>query len=284
MLLRDFFLGSIIGLLFLLTSKLANYLIEKHLRIYSADSIIEYSGRFSFFKETIFISLIFGLLYIINSFFHSFFSLVLLLSIFLSYGFIIKPYIYSYKSKLRDLEIEEKLLNELGIKVKVIIHESHFTNALTFGALPFSNIIVISKDLHQILSEDNLYAIVLHEIGHIKKKHLLFIFAYNLLMTIAFNYLLNRLLTNNDSSLNFFFILSGSCIVFGLCWYFLIAPIMRQFEYRADLYAANTIGFKNYCQAIQSLDSLSNGALTNNDFYHPNLNKRIQNVIKNCAK
>lgn len=280
---EEFLLGCFIGLIFLLCGKLLNFLIEKHLKIVSSDALLSNSDFLSIFKEAIITSILFGSLYLLNSLFHSFFSLIILLSILLSYGFIIKPYVYSITTKNRDFELETKLKNDFNLNVKIFIHDIHFKNALTFGALPFSNIVVISQSLYQDFDKKIIYAIILHEIGHIKGFHMLFVFIYNLIMTLLFNYLLSFLLINSLNSW-FFVILIMSCIIYGLIWYFLPVPLMRLFEFKADVFSSNFIGSDSYINVLKQMDSKTNGALSKNDFYHPPLYKRIENVNKRSTK
>lgn len=285
MLLRNFLIGCIVGLVLFAVGKLINFLIEKYLKVPSEDSLIGLGGRKGVIKELAILSIAYGILFAIYLQFSSFIGVVIFFSILLSYGFIIKPYLYAMRAKNRDLETENRLLRELGIHAKVFVHEKNFTNALTFGALPFSSIIIISKDLYQNLDSNDLFAIVLHELGHVKKNHMLYLYIYNIVMAVTYSNVVTYILRYNDvfPTLQFLLILMASGGALGLLWYFLIAPGMRFFEYRADAFAARILGSEQYCKMLNNLETVTKGAVSSYDFYHPSLKNRLRNAAKSGA-
>lgn len=268
------------------SGKLINFLIEKYLKVPSEDSLIGLGGRKGVLKELALLSVAYGTLFAIYLQFGSFIGVVIFFSILLSYGFIIKPYLYAMRAKNRDLETENRLLRELGIHAKVFVHEKNFTNALTFGALPFSSIIIISKDLHENLDRDDFYAIVLHELGHVKKNHMLYLYIYNIVMAVAYSKVITYILRYDDvfPTLQFLLILMASGGALGLLWYFLIMPGMRFFEYRADTIAARIVGSDQYCKMLNNLETITKGALSSFDFYHPSLKNRLRNAAMSGGK
>ena len=59
------------------------------------------------------------------------------------------------------------------------------------------------------------------------------------------------------------------------CLYFL--------EYDADLFAAKIVGKERYVSMLKNLDLTTGGKLSQGDFVHPNLDKRIGYVEKHLA-
>ncbi len=276
--LLNLLIGFLIGCVFYFSIKGVNFIIEKTLKINSDEKILEIPSLSIKMKEFFLLCITFSITYVLNIIFHSNFTLILLLSVFVSYGFILKPYIYSRKAKNRDWELE-KYVKTCGYKVKIFISEKNFSNVLSYGSIPVSNIIILSKDIKTKFDNIDQRAIILHEIGHIKKFHLLYIYIYNLIVVFSFSNMLKYIFREyHEKQL---LIIVFSCLIFGLLWYFLIVPIMRIFEYQADLFASKIIGKEEYIQMLYKFDILTHQALSNNDFYHPSLKNRISYVSKN---
>jgi STE24 endopeptidase len=139
-----------------------------------------------------------------------------------------------------------------------------------FSGLGPKKMIVLYDTLIKNQTNDELVAILAHEIGHYKRKHVVKSMALSILQTGVILYLLQYLL----NSTNLYTALGASLpsihlslVVFGI----LFTPISlfigvamnlfsRQNEYEADAYAATTFGANSLKSALikLSVDNLSN--------------------------
>lgn len=146
------------------------------------------------------------------------------------------------------------------------------------------------------LEEDEIVAVLAHEVGHYKKKHIIFNLFASILLTGITLYILSLFIGNPllSSALGVetpsFHI---SLIAFGL----LYAPISeitglimnvfsRKFEYQADDYAKNTYKAEPLITSLKKLSKNSLSNLTPHPAYvfmhysHPTLLQRIRNLKK----
>ena len=198
-------------------------------------------------------------------------------TIIASYPVLVRPYRLVKSGTCRNHELEEWLFSKTKVKSSVLISPKKFTNALADGVLPVSKVIVISQDLYENLTTDQLYAVLLHEAGHLKNKHTIIIWLFNVITAFIISLLIMLLLRNNlaNEAPLLYFLSLGAC---GLSLYFAQAPIYKRFELAADLFASEHIGKHIYINTLYRLDELTSSGLSNNDFYHPSLKKRVDNV------
>jgi STE24 endopeptidase len=155
--------------------------------------------------------------------------------------------------------------------------------------------IVLYDTLIKDLDEDEILAVLAHEIGHYKKKHVL----YNMILTIGLTGLMLFLLSYALNSP----LLSGALgietpsfhiglIVFSLLYQPIseftgvgINYLSRRFEYQADNYAKTHISGMYLITALKKLSRKSLSNLNPDKWYefvhysHPNLAKRIKAIM-----
>ncbi|WP_067148667.1 M48 family metallopeptidase [Pseudotamlana agarivorans] len=146
------------------------------------------------------------------------------------------------------------------------------------------------------LDEDEIVAVLAHEVGHYKKKHIIFNLFASILLTGITLYILSLFISNPLLS-NALGVETPSfhigLIAFGL----LYAPISeitglimnlfsRKFEYQADDYAKNTFKAEPLITSLKKLSKNSLSNLTPHPAYvfmhysHPTLLQRVQNLKK----
>ena len=144
------------------------------------------------------------------------------------------------------------------------------------------------------LDDDEIVAVLAHEVGHYKKKHII----YNLIASIALTgimlyilsiFISNPLLSNAlGVDIQSFHV---GLIVFGLLYTpiseltgLLMNYLSRQFEYQADDYAKNTYKAEPLITALKKLSKNSLSNLTPHPAYvfmhysHPTLLERVKNL------
>ncbi|WP_273566480.1 M48 family metallopeptidase [Maribacter halichondriae] len=144
------------------------------------------------------------------------------------------------------------------------------------------------------LEEDEIVAVLAHEVGHYKRKHILFNLVASIVTTGLTLYILSLFINNPDISLaigvtrpSFHAALIGFGILYrpiseltGLIMNYL----SRKFEYQADDYAKNTFGAEPLITSLKKLSKNSLSNLTPHPAYvfmhysHPPLIQRIKNL------
>lgn len=232
-------------------------------------------------KDVLFISLVLFvfqvLLFLVNL--NSVIYIFIVVVVVVSYPSIIQPYRLIKVGSYRNCELEKWLFVTVKIKCAVLISPKKFSNALAFGLLPMSKVIIISKDLYDNLTECQLKAIILHEAAHIKHRDLFILNAFSILFAFIQALLLSFLLANNYANQHtvLYFTYIGIC---GVALYFIPAPLYRYMELKADCFASNIVGSEMYVEMLVELDKITLQGLSKSDFYHPSLDKRIRNVCK----
>ncbi len=144
------------------------------------------------------------------------------------------------------------------------------------------------------LDEDEIVAVLAHEVGHYKKKHIIFNLITSILLTGVMLFILSLFINNPDISLaigvnrpSFHAALIGFGILYspvseitGL----LMNHFSRKFEYEADNYAKNTFAALPLVSSLKKLSKNSLSNLTPHPAYvfmhysHPPLIDRIRNL------
>jgi Zn-dependent protease with chaperone function len=209
----------------------------------------------------------------------SLFLVFIMVAVLSLYPVLIRPYRLIKQGTYRNSGLEKWLYEQTQMKAVILVSPKKFGNALAYGILPVSRVIIISKDLYDGFTPDQIHGIVLHEAGHLKYRHTLVLTVYNSIAAFLQSLLLMFLLRNNvmnESPLVYFSLIGA----FALLQYFLPAPVYRLMELKADSYAARYLGGLSYAETLRRLDELTDSGVSKNDFYHPPLSKRIKNVEK----
>ncbi len=131
------------------------------------------------------------------------------------------------------------LQDNIKYKDIVIWQTESVANAAVAGIAPWSRKIFLTEALLQYFSDDEIEAIVAHEFGHVRYKHILtylmFLIAYFLSYAIYYIYIGQPL----ESVLSTSSLLPAVGLVFFISLYFVIIfrALSRRFEHQADLYA-----------------------------------------------
>ncbi len=139
-----------------------------------------------------------------------------------------------------------RLAAEDNIKYKdiVIWQTESVANAAVAGIAPWSRQIFLTDALLQHFSDDEIEAVVAHEFGHVRYKHILtylmFMIVYFLSYAIYYIYIGGPLESLPSTSS----LVPAVGLVFFISLYFVIIfrALSRRFEHQADLYAAALTG------------------------------------------
>ncbi|MEO5787921.1 M48 family metallopeptidase [Gelidibacter sp.] len=146
------------------------------------------------------------------------------------------------------------------------------------------------------LDNEEIVAVLAHEVGHYKKKHIIFNLIASLLLTGLTLFILSIFISNplltNALSVNIPSFHVG-LIAFGLLYSpiseltgFVMNHFSRKFEYQADDYAKNTYKAEPLVSSLKKLSKNSLSNLTPHPAYvwvhysHPTLLERVRNLRK----
>lgn len=229
---------------------------------------------------------------------------VTIFSLFMTmfYSSLIVP-LFNKQTPLEDGELKNQLeifANKVGFnldKIFVIDGSKRSTKANAyFTGFGTKKRIVLYDTLIKDLETDEIVAVLAHEVGHYKKKHVIINMLISMLLTGFTLYILSLFIGNNSLA-EALSVTQPSfhigLIAFGVLYTpisevtgLLMNMLSRKFEYQADDYAKEHF---NGTSLITSLKKLSKNSLSNltphksyvfMHYSHPTLLQRIQNLNK----
>jgi len=228
--------------------------------------------------------------------------LIVVFSVFMNlfYAKLIVP-IFNKQTPLEDGELKTAIENyaqKVGFKLQnifVIDGSKRSTKANAyFSGFGSQKRITLYDTLINDLETDEIVAVLAHEVGHYKRKHIIFNMTISLILTGFMLYLVSifissPLLSNAMSvTIPSFHI---GLIAFGILYSpiseitgLLMNIVSRKFEYQADNYAKDTFDGKFLVSSLKKLSKNSLSNLTPHPAYvfvhysHPRLLQRIENL------
>ena len=229
-------------------------------------------------------------------------ALVAVFSLFMNmfYSKLIVP-LFNKQTPLEDGELRTKIANyakTVGFKLNKIFvidgsKRSTKANAY-FSGFGSEKRVTLYDTLIKDLDNEEIVAVLAHEVGHYKRKHIIFNLSASILLTGLTLYILSLLISNPLLS-NALGVDTSSfhigLIAFGLLYSpiseitGLIMNVMsRKFEYQADNYAKDTYAGEPLITSLKKLSKNSLSNLTPHPAYvfmhysHPTLLQRIKNL------
>jgi STE24 endopeptidase len=185
----------------------------------------------------------------------------------------------SLRTPLRDEIIEFCKRNGVKISDVKILKDlpEKFANAGVSGIL--HKYVFLTDHLIDKFSKEEILAIVAHEIGHIKEKHNLISGIYVIAFFIIWIYASKFLDLSSLSPYGYMML----WFVVMLAFFLVLGKIMVYLEYRADRYAAETVGRDLYIKALSKLAEINvmkrkTGKLFNLFTLHPSIEERIKKL------
>lgn len=194
------------------------------------------------------------------------FQLALLAAVIVAAAWICPPLIVRLWecSPLRDKQLEKtirSLIKSQGARFRKVLSwdalNRSLVTAAVFGVLPRSRYLLITPSLMKLLDEDEIRAVVSHEIGHVKHRHLYAYFLFFLCFFIVATGVIGLLtqgFLNSETGLNWVTTADGlidmsvlvlpemtfMLILFVLFFRFVFGYFMRNFERQADAFCFRT--------------------------------------------
>jgi len=202
-------------------------------------------------------------------------------------------------SSLPQTEKKESMCNFLrtsGFKYKDILRwpllEGRMMTAGVMGLLPKFRYILVTDSLLNILSKEELNAVMAHEIGHIRYKHILFyiffllgymalsiglfdVFFYGM---AAHPWLFNLLQSQKEVQVSMFYSLFAVPVIVSVILYFryIMGFFMRNFERQADLYSAKLMGGPEpTIMSLEKIAQMSSQSRDHPSWHHFSIAERV---------
>ncbi|TDU42632.1 STE24 endopeptidase [Gelidibacter sediminis] len=231
-------------------------------------------------------------------------TLVAVFSLFanLFYARLIVP-LFNKQTPLEAGDLREKIsayANSVGFnldKIFVIDGSKRSTKANAyFSGFGREKRVTLYDTLINDLQDEEIVAVLAHEVGHYKKKHIIFNMIASLLLTGLTLYILSIFISNPLLSYALGVEVPSfhvGLIAFGLLYSpiseltgFVMNHFSRKFEYQADDYAKNTYKSEPLVSSLKKLSKNSLSNLTPHPAYvwvhysHPTLLERVRNLRK----
>jgi len=103
------------------------------------------------------------------------------------YGYTLQPFIVLRDKKIKRSIKHEEDNKDILLGNKIYIHKNNFANAYAMGVLKFAKGIILSKSIIEKMDITQLRGVIAHEVGHLKKYHLLKLYI-SLMLAIAIGY------------------------------------------------------------------------------------------------
>jgi len=229
-------------------------------------------------------------------------ALISVFSLFITmfYSTLLVP-LFNKQTPLEAGELKDNLMKfaaKVGFKLDKIFvidgsKRSTKANAYFSGFGPKKRI-VLYDTLIKDLTTDEIIAVLAHEVGHYKRKHVLFNILLSVILAGITLFLLSLLISNPLLS-NALSVKISSFHIGLIAFSLLYSPISeitglitniisRKFEYQADNFAKNNFNPSSLVLALKKLSSKSLSNLTPDKYYvfvhysHPTLLQRIKNL------
>ncbi|MFK7781405.1 M48 family metallopeptidase [Psychroserpens sp.] len=232
-------------------------------------------------------------------------GIIIVFTIFMNlfYARLIAP-LFNKQTPLEDGPLREEIseyAQSVGFSLKnifVIDGSKRSTKANAyFSGFGSEKRITLYDTLINDLEEDEIVAVLAHEVGHYKRKHIIFNLASSILLTGIMLYILSIFISNPLLS-NALGVKIPSFHVGLIAFGMLYAPISeiiglvmnymsRKFEYQADDYAKTTYKVEPLISSLKKLSKNSLSNLTPHPSYvfmhysHPTLLERVRNLKNN---
>jgi len=222
-------------------------------------------------------------------------AVIIIFAVFVLFIFAISPYLVFWleKSKPVDERLKKDLIDfceSLGVKIRDIKETGKkgykIANAGVSGILPNYRYIFLTEYLLENFSTDEIKAVIAHEIGHIKGKHLII----NAILTVGWLvfwmgivYGLQRFgIRLFESDAVFFAVFFLALFSYNLL---IEARVALRNEFKADEFAAKVAGKETVMRALEKLSELNmtpkkTGKWFNLLNLHPSIEERIEHLKK----
>jgi Zn-dependent protease with chaperone function len=181
-----------------------------------------------------------------NSYFF-FFATLLSGTVMLSYSFLIHPlyFVLSNKEYSENQYYNNWINTRSSTKIHVRIIEKDMLNAFATGVVPFLKVILVGKKTIETLPQEEVEAMLFHELGHVAKNHLAKLFFANFvwLSIVSLFFMAIKPCFEIFQNSGLYYAMSFS-VCLGVGSLFFVGFVQKRLEKEADSYAAQHIDKK----------------------------------------
>lgn len=159
-----------------------------------------------------------------------------------------------------------------GVALRVVDDRTRIGSAFAAGVVPGLERVFVTESLFDVLEDDELRAVVAHEVGHHERHHVLLRFS---LVALAAGAAVGVASSAPDLAL-------AGIVVGAVPFALVLAWVVRRTEHAADAYAARVVGGPALADALETLVEhrfvLDSGEQLRAFAYHPPLGERIEGL------
>lgn len=194
----------------------------------------------------------------------------------------------------------EQFLAELGVEVREILlwplMGGRMLTAGVMGIIPRFRYLLITPALLETLPQDELEAVLAHEAGHVRHKHLLLYLAFlggYMVLALALAGLLWKLMISwtaaadwvaglnlDGFSLDTVVIMLPMLVWLVVYFRFVFGFFMRNFERQADLFAAALVGAEPLIRAFNRIAAVSGMNPKTPSWHHFSIYRRVRTLTR----
>lgn len=208
-------------------------------------------------------------------------------------------------NQFSDDHLKNRILSfcqEQKVKFRKILFWNALNKGLAtagvIGVFPLFRYLLITPRLSGILNEEEMMAVVSHEVGHVKKKHMQIYLLFFMVFLISSSTLINKILQSFREYIHLHFQTTNGgenlwmniievvifFMVFILYFRFVFGYYMRNFERQADLYCFSSgINPDHLISSFKKLGVEVGDDGKKSNWHHYNLTQRIE-FLKRCVE
>jgi len=218
--------------------------------------------------------------------------LVVFMPSIIQYWWGCKPLQASEKAEILEGFLREKDFKYRGL-LSWPIFEGRMLTAGIMGVVPRFRYILVTDSLLQVLSVEELKAVLAHEMGHAKYRHLLLYLGFFVTFFLIFfglfdlfyqllyvhPFFFKIISTQDPKAMNLLYLLLAAPMVLTLFLYirFVMGFYMRNFERQADLYSQSTMGTPEpIVSSLEKIALLSGKTRNLPSWHHFSIRERVE--------
>ncbi len=221
------------------------------------------------------IAVLYALLWYTHAASYWFYGVIVFVAIFMVLQWLFSPWIIRGVYRTREpgpseswLAVKlDKLASAAGLsrKPKLLIADVDAPNAFAFGSPITGNYVAVTRGLLEIMPENEVEAVIGHELGHLRHRDVTIILALSLI-PVALFYLGRTLLMwgwlaggddNRNGGILYYIGLGIALVAVGFIFQFLVSHFNRLREYYADSFSAKITGWPSNLQRALARLTLS---------------------------
>ncbi|KGE14875.1 M48 family metallopeptidase [Sphingobacterium deserti] len=179
------------------------------------------------------------------------------------------------KKEITGLFLEANLVNR---NISVYEYDDKEFNAYSTGVFSNTRQILFSKKLYELLSKEERYGIIMHEVAHFEHHDLLKRYMLQVGLTMVFAFCMY--FANQYDVIDEYLLTAIMGGLYGGLNVVLVGLISKKQEHAADMFSLQSTGKPYVIDALKRINTATQGMLNQKSLSYPTLDERIQFIKK----